>query len=50
VQGWFEDEESLAAKIEFVRARGLGGVAFFPLAYGTPELFEALREALGPAR
>jgi len=50
VQGWFEDEESLAAKIEFVRARGLGGVAFFPLAYGTPALFEALREALGPAR
>jgi spore germination protein YaaH len=50
VQGWFEDAESLAAKIEFVRARGLGGVALFPLAYGIPELFEALREALGPGR
>lgn len=50
VQGWFEDVESLTEKIDFVRAQGLGGVAFFPLAYGTPELWAAMREALGRER
>jgi spore germination protein YaaH len=32
-QGWFEDEESLRAKLDFVRMRGMAGVAFFPLGY-----------------
>lgn len=32
-QGWFEDEESLSAKLDFVRLRGMAGVAFFPLGY-----------------
>jgi spore germination protein YaaH len=37
IQGWFEDAESLRAKYEFVRSRGLGGIAIFPLAYGEEE-------------
>ena len=44
-QGWFEDEESLDAKYAFVRERGLGGVALFPLAYGDASLWERLRAA-----
>ncbi|MDA0327669.1 MAG: glycosyl hydrolase family 18 protein [Gemmatimonadetes bacterium] len=44
-QGWFEDAESLRAKYAFVRARGLGGIALFPLAYGTDELWNDLRRA-----
>lgn len=46
IQGWFEDAESLQAKYDFVRRRGLGGIAVFPLAYGTPDLWEGLRRAL----
>jgi spore germination protein YaaH len=44
-QGWFEDAESLRAKYDLVRARGLGGVAIFPLAYGDAPLWDDLREA-----
>ena len=46
-QGWFEDAESLRAKYDFVRTRGLGGIALFPLAYGDEELWEDLRRAFG---
>lgn len=44
-QGWFEDSESLRAKYRFVRERGLGGVAVFPLAYGDASHWVDLREA-----
>lgn len=44
-QGWFEDAQSLRAKYAFVRERGLGGVAIFPLAYGDTALFSDLRNA-----
>jgi spore germination protein YaaH len=44
-QGWFEDAESLRAKYAFVRERGLGGVALFPLAYGDGALWDDLRDA-----
>lgn len=47
VQGWFEDRESLLAKYRFVRREGLAGVAFFPLAYGDPRVWEDLRRFLG---
>ena len=46
VQGWFEDAESLRAKYDFVRRRGLGGIAVFPLAYGTTDLWGDLRRTL----
>lgn len=46
VQGWYEDAESLRRKYRFVRENGLGGIALFPLAYGTTELWEELRGAL----
>jgi len=49
-QGWFEDAESLRAKYAFVRERGLGGVALFPLAYGDTPLWDDLREAFTPPR
>lgn len=32
-QGWFEDEVSLAAKLEFVRRERLAGIAVFPVGY-----------------
>ena len=44
-QGWFEDVESLREKYEFARARGIGGIALFPLAYGDAEIWEGLRAA-----
>lgn len=44
-QGWFEDAESLLDKYRFVRERGLGGVALFPMAYGDASLWSDLREA-----
>ncbi|HSM04680.1 MAG TPA: glycoside hydrolase family 18 protein [Longimicrobiales bacterium] len=49
VQGWVEDARSLADKLDFVRARGLGGVAWFPLAYAPAEVRrELLRRGRGP--
>lgn len=45
VQGWYEDAESLRLKYRFVRENGLGGIALFPLAYGTEALWEELRGA-----
>lgn len=45
IQGWYEDAESLRLKYRFVRENGLGGIALFPLAYGTEELWEELRRA-----
>lgn len=47
VQGWYEDARSLRDKVAFVRRRGLGGVAFFPLAYATPEVRALIREIGG---
>ena len=49
-QGWFEDAESLRAKYRFVRERGLGGVAIFPLAYGDAALWADLRAAFAEPR
>jgi spore germination protein YaaH len=49
-QGWFEDAESLAAKYDFVRRRGLGGVALFPLAYADEATWASLREAFARPR
>jgi spore germination protein YaaH len=49
-QGWFEDAESLEAKYRFVRERGLGGVAIFPLAYGDPALWANLLAAFAEPR
>lgn len=46
-QGWFEDTASLADKYAFVKARGLGGVAVFPLSYGDITLEATLRSAFG---
>ncbi len=44
-QGWYEDAESLREKYEFARARGVGGIALFPLAYGDEEIWKGLRAA-----
>lgn len=38
VQGWFEDWWSLGRKIDFLKAEGLGGTAFFLLGYDQGEL------------
>ena len=43
VQGWFEDARSLRDKLSFVERHGLGGVAYFPLAYGGGDVREVLR-------
>jgi spore germination protein YaaH len=49
-QGWFDDAESLRAKYAFVRERGLGGVALFPLAYGDRAVWEDVRSAFSAPR
>ena len=46
-QGWAEDVRSLSLKYDFVRERGLGGVALFPIAYADAEQWDALRRAVG---
>jgi spore germination protein YaaH len=46
VQGWFDDPESLRVKYRFAMDEGLGGIAFFPLAYGTDMLWEDVRRIL----
>jgi spore germination protein len=48
VQGWFEDRESLRAKLDFVRSRGLAGVAFFPMAYGASAIWNDLETVRAP--
>jgi len=45
-QGWAEDVRSLDLKYRFVRSRGLGGIAIFPIAYADTEHWDALRRAL----
>lgn len=47
-QGWFDDEESLRMKYEFVQREGLGGIAIFPLAYGDEGVWSDLRAAFPP--
>lgn len=49
-QGWFDDAVSLRLKYRFVRERGLGGVAVFPLAYGDEEVWSGLRRAFSEPR
>ena len=49
-QGWFEDVESLGAKYRFVRERGLGGVALFPGAYATEEIWRETTSAFRAPR
>ncbi len=50
VQGWYEDEESLAAKLELVEAHGLQGICIWVLdgAAEPPSTFELLRKHLAP--
>lgn len=42
-QGWYEDEESLSAKFEFVKEQRLAGVAVFPLGYDNGHFQQMLR-------
>lgn len=49
-QGWFDDATSLRAKYEFVRQRGLGGVALFPVAYADTEIWRDLERAFAAPR
>lgn len=50
-QGWFDDALSLRKRLDFVRAGGYGGVAFFVLGYDGGALVEAARNAFrAPAR
>lgn len=49
-QGWFEDSESLRRKFDFVRREGAGGIAFFPLAYGSRDVWDETAEAFGRGR
>jgi len=46
VQGWYEDDESLAAKLEHFREQGVAGVCVWVLdgAKEPPETFKALRK------
>ena len=42
-QGWFEDAESIAEKVRYVREHSLGGLVFFPLGYDDGTLVRAAR-------
>ena len=44
-QGWFEDAESLAAKLAFIEAEGLAGTAIFLLGYDDGRFDPVLRTA-----
>ncbi|MBI5720452.1 MAG: hypothetical protein HZC37_22475 [Burkholderiales bacterium] len=46
-QGWFEDEVSLAAKLEFVQQQGLAGIAVFPVGYDDGAFDSLLRRFKG---
>jgi spore germination protein YaaH len=49
IQGWYDDPESLRLKYEFVRSRGLGGIAIFPAAYADREIWDGIRDVFrGP--
>lgn len=45
-QVWFENEESLAAKLDLIREKSLAGVAFFALGYDSPELWKTVKQKL----
>ncbi|MEM1094029.1 MAG: glycosyl hydrolase family 18 protein [Bacteroidota bacterium] len=43
-QGWFEDEQSLTTKYDFIEQEQLGGIAIFPLGYDRGQLANALQK------
>lgn len=43
-QGWYDDEESLELKWEYVRDEGFGGTGFWAVGYETPETWDTLAE------
>lgn len=45
-QGWYEDPQSIAEKIEFVKREGLAGVAVFPLGYDNGALLRQIQSSL----
>lgn len=47
LQGWYEDEESLRNKYEFLDERRFGGIAVFPIGYDAGLLDTLLLEAFG---
>lgn len=47
-QGWFEDDESLSAKFEFIKKQRLAGVAVFPLGYDDGNFQHLLRSHFRP--
>lgn len=47
-QGWFEDDESMSAKFEFIKKQGLAGVAVFPLGYDDGNFQHLLRSHFRP--
>lgn len=49
-QGWFDDPRGLRSKYDFVKRRGLGGVAIFPAAYADEAHWAELRRAFPASR
>ena len=41
-QIWVEDPESIAVKLNVMKAKGIGGVAVWRLGYGTPEAWDLI--------
>jgi spore germination protein YaaH len=46
--GWFEDENTLDRKIDFLQTEQLGGIAFFPLGYDAGQLVQRYAERTAP--
>lgn len=47
---WYESVDSLKAKLDLVREKGLGGVAFWRLGYTTPEFYQLLQSYFAPQK
>ncbi|MEK7406142.1 MAG: glycosyl hydrolase family 18 protein [Acidobacteriota bacterium] len=52
VQGWYDDEQSWAAKLDYVNQEELGGVGIWVLdgASDAPAMWDLLRAAFGPVK
>lgn len=40
IEGWFEDQETLGLKVEYLKSESIGGIAFFMLGYDNGKLVE----------
>ncbi|MGI6129034.1 MAG: stalk domain-containing protein [bacterium] len=47
---WYENIDSLKPKLDLVREKGLGGIAFWRLGYTTPEFYQLIQSYFAPQK